>query len=58
MAKFGVYRVENSAYAPPHTEIKARDVLAEDGVYKFRDQLGKIDAAFPARHFYVIRLEG
>lgn len=58
MAKFGIYRVENSAYDDPYSEVKARDVVIEEGVYRFRDQFGKTDAAYPTRHFYVIRLEG
>lgn len=58
MAKYGVYRVENGAHDSPYTELTANDLRIEEGVYRFRDQFGRTDAAYPTRHFYVVRLEG
>lgn len=57
MAKFGVYRVEDSVLADPHSEVVVNDVIIDEGVYWFRDRFGRIEAAYPIRSFYILRLE-
>lgn len=58
MAMFGVYRVEDSVLAAPHSEVIANDVTIDEGVYRFRDRFGRIESAYPIRSFYILRLEG
>jgi hypothetical protein len=57
MAKFGVYRVEQPSTEDPYTELQAYEVLIADGIYKFRNHVSRLIAAYPIRHFYIVRLD-
>lgn len=57
MAKYGIYRNEQAEWSPPFTELFSYHAEIRDGIYVFNDSLGRLEAAYPSKAFFVVRLE-
>lgn len=57
MPKFGIYRTEQAEWSEPFTELRSYHAEIRDGIYAFFNHSGELEAAYPSKAFYMVKLE-